>query len=98
MASEERKKTALVTIKNDDESLIADQAKERGVAIASKHKEREIAVEQERVEKARQLEVIGREREVSLGSIARDKEVEVQKKSQSLEALPILVAPRMARK
>src|SRR4051812_24094046 len=80
VSSDERKKTALVTIKNDEESLIADQAKERGVAIASKHKEREIAVEVERVEKARQLEVIGREREVSLGSIARDKEVEVQKK------------------
>jgi uncharacterized membrane protein YqiK len=80
VASDERKKTALITIKNDEESLIADQTKERGVAIASKHKEREIAVEIERVEKARQLEVIGREREVSLGSIARDKEVEVQKK------------------
>ncbi len=80
VASDERKKTALITIKNDEESLIADQTKERGVAIASKHKEREIAVEVERVEKARQLEVIGREREVSLGSIARDKEVEVQKK------------------
>jgi uncharacterized membrane protein YqiK len=80
VASDERKKTALITIKNDEESLVADQAKERGVAIAAKHKEREIAVEQERVEKARQLEVIGREREVSLGSIARDKEVEVQKK------------------
>jgi uncharacterized membrane protein YqiK len=80
VASDERKKTALITIKNDEESLIADQAKERGVAIAAKHKEREIAVEQERVEKARQIEVIGREREVSLGSIARDKEVEVQKK------------------
>jgi uncharacterized membrane protein YqiK len=80
VASDERKKTALITIKNDEESQVADQAKERGVAIAAKHKEREIAVEQERVEKARQLEVIGREREVSLGSIARDKEVEVQKK------------------
>jgi uncharacterized membrane protein YqiK len=80
VASDERKKTALITIKNDEESLIADQTKERGVAIAAKHKEREIAVEVERVEKARQLEVIGREREVSLGSIARDKEVEVQKK------------------
>ena len=80
VASDERKKTALITIKNDEESLIADQAKERGVAIAAKHKEREIAVEQERVEKARQLEVIGREREVSLGGIARDKDLEVQKK------------------
>ena len=80
VASDERKKTSLITIKNDEESQVAEQAKERGVAIASKHKEREIAVEVERVEKARQLEVIGREREVSLGSIARDKEVEVQKK------------------
>ncbi len=80
VASDERKKTALITLKNDEESLIADQARERGVAIAAKHKEREIAVEQERVEKARQLEVIGREREVALGTIARDKELEVQKK------------------
>jgi uncharacterized membrane protein YqiK len=80
VASDERKKTALIVIKNDEESLVADQAKERGIAIASKHKEREIAVEQERVEKARQLEVIGRERDVALGGIARDKEVEVQKK------------------
>jgi uncharacterized membrane protein YqiK len=80
VASEERKKTALIVIKNDEESLVADQTKERGIAIAQKAKEREIAVEQERVEKARQLEVISRERDVALGSIARDKEVEVQKK------------------
>jgi uncharacterized membrane protein YqiK len=80
VASDERKKTALIVIKNDEESLVADQAKERGIAIAQKHKEREIAVEQERVEKARQLEVIARERDVVLGGIARDKEVEVQKK------------------
>ncbi|HYQ16492.1 MAG TPA: hypothetical protein VEQ58_12065 [Polyangiaceae bacterium] len=80
VASEERKKTSLITLKNDEETLVADQARERGVAIAAKHKEREIAVEHERVEKARQLEVIGREREVALGSIARDKDVEVQKK------------------
>jgi len=80
VASDERKKTALVTIKNDEESLVADQAKERGIAIAQKHREREVAVEQERVEKARQLEVIGRERDVALGSIERDKHVEVQKK------------------
>jgi uncharacterized membrane protein YqiK len=80
VASDERKKTALIVIKNDEESLVADQTKERGIAIAQKAKEREIAVEQERVEKARQLEVISRERDVALGSIARDKEVEVQKK------------------
>lgn len=80
VASDEKKKTALIVLKNDEESLVADQARERGVAIAAKHKEREIAVEHERVEKARQLEVIGREREVALGSIARDKELEVQKK------------------
>ncbi len=80
VASDERKKTALIVIKNDEESLVADQAKERGIAIAQKHKEREIAVEQERVEKARQLEIIAREREVALGTIARDKEVELQKK------------------
>jgi uncharacterized membrane protein YqiK len=80
VASDERKKTALIVIKNDEESLVADQTKERGIAIAQKHKEREIAVEQERVEKARQLEVIARERDVVLGGIARDKEVEVQKK------------------
>lgn len=80
VASDEKKKTALIVLKNDEESLIADQARERGVAIAAKAKEREIAVETERVEKARQLEVIGREREVALGTIARDKELEVQKK------------------
>jgi uncharacterized membrane protein YqiK len=80
VASDERKKTQLIVLKNEEEAAVADQAKERGVAIASKHKEREIAVENERVEKARQLEVIGREREVALGTIARDKEVEVQKK------------------
>ncbi|MGC4094129.1 MAG: hypothetical protein QM756_40710 [Polyangiaceae bacterium] len=66
--------------KNEEEALVAEQARDRGVAIATKHREREIAVEAERVEKARQLEVIGREREVSLGGIARDKELEVQKK------------------
>jgi len=66
--------------KNDEESQVAEQARERGVAIAQKHREREIAVETERVEKARQLEVIGREREVALVGISRDKEVEVQKK------------------
>jgi uncharacterized membrane protein YqiK len=80
VASDEKKKTALIVTKNDEESQVADQAKERGVAIAAKHKEREIAVEQERVEKARQLEIIARERDVALGGIARDKEVEVQKK------------------
>jgi uncharacterized membrane protein YqiK len=80
VASDERKKTQLIVLKNEEEAAVADQAKERGVAIASKHKEREVAVENERVEKARQLEVIGREREVALGTIARDKEVEVQKK------------------
>lgn len=80
VASDERKKTQLIVLKNEEEAAIADQARERGVAIASKHKEREIAVENERVEKARQIEVIGREREVALGTIARDKEVEVQKK------------------
>jgi uncharacterized membrane protein YqiK len=80
VASDEKKKTALIVTKNDEESQVADQAKERGVAIAAKHKEREIAVEQERVEKARQLEIIARERDVTLGGIARDKEVEVQKK------------------
>lgn len=80
VASDERKKTALIVTQNDAEAQIAEQARERGVAIAVKHREREIAVETERVEKARQLEVIGREREVTLGSIARDKEVEVQKK------------------
>jgi uncharacterized membrane protein YqiK len=80
VSSDEVKKTALISIKNAEESQIAEQAKERGVAIAQKHREREIAVEQERVEKARQLEVITREREVALVSISRDKEVEVQKK------------------
>ncbi|MDF3065454.1 MAG: Inner rane protein YqiK [Polyangiaceae bacterium] len=80
VASDERKKTQLIVLKNEEEAAVADQARERGVAIASKHKEREVAVENERVEKARQLEVIGREREVALGTIARDKEVEVQKK------------------
>ena len=80
VASDERKKTALIVTKNDEESQVAEQARERGVAIAQKHREREIAVETERVEKARQLEVIGREREAALLGIARDKEVEVQKK------------------
>src|SRR3954464_3024925 len=42
VASDEKKKTALVVLKNDEESMVADQARERGVAIASKHKEREI--------------------------------------------------------
>ncbi len=67
VASDEKKKTTLITTKNDEESLVADQARERGVAIAEKNREREVAIETERVEKARQLEVIGREREVSLG-------------------------------
>jgi uncharacterized membrane protein YqiK len=80
VASDERKKTALITTKNDEESLVADQARQRGVAIAEKNREREVAIETERVEKARQLEVIGREREVALVGIARDREVEVQKK------------------
>ncbi|MFZ5890578.1 MAG: SPFH domain-containing protein [Myxococcota bacterium] len=80
VASDERKKTALIVAKNEEEAAVAEQAKERGIAIAQKHKEREVAVEQERIEKARQLEVIAREREVTLGGIARDKEVEVQKK------------------
>jgi hypothetical protein len=66
--------------KNEEEALIANEAKLRGVAVAQKNREREIAVETERVEKARQLEVIGREREVSLVGISRDKEVEQQKK------------------
>ena len=66
--------------KNEEEALIAEQAKQRGVAVAQKNREREIAVETERVEKARQLEAIGREREVALVGIARDKEVEQQKK------------------
>lgn len=80
VASDENKKTNLINIKNDEESLVAEQAKARSVAIAEKNREREIAVETERVERARQLEVIGREREVSLVGIARDKDVEVQKK------------------
>lgn len=80
VTSEEEKKTALIATKNDEESLVALQAKERGVAIAEKNKQREVAIETERVEKARQLEVIGREREVTLIGIARDREVELQKK------------------
>ena len=80
VASDEAKKTSLVHHKNEEESMIAEQAKQRGVAVAQKNREREIAVETERVEKARQLEVIGREREVALVGIARDKEVELQKK------------------
>ncbi|HEY8075112.1 MAG TPA: hypothetical protein VIF62_13405 [Labilithrix sp.] len=80
VASDEHKKTSILHHKNEEESLIAEQAKMRGIAIAEKNKEREIAVEKERVEKARQLEVIGREREVTLVGISRDKEVEIQKK------------------
>ncbi len=80
VSSDEQKKTALVNHKNDEESLVAAEAKARGVAIAQKNREREVAVESERVEKARMLEAIGREREVALVSISRDKEVEVQKK------------------
>ncbi|HVJ90238.1 MAG TPA: hypothetical protein VM580_10580, partial [Labilithrix sp.] len=70
----------IVHHKNEEESLIAEQAKHRGVAVAQKNREREIAVETERVEKARQLEIINREREVALVGIARDKEIEQQKK------------------
>lgn len=80
IASDETKKTTIVRHQNEAEELIAEQAKQRGHAIAQKNREREIAVETERVEKARQLEVIGREREVSLVGISRDKEVEIQKK------------------
>jgi uncharacterized membrane protein YqiK len=80
VASDEAKKTQVIHHKNEEEALIADQAKLRGVAVAQKNREREIAVETERVEKARQLEVISREREVSLVGIARDKEVELQRK------------------
>ncbi len=80
VASDEQKKTYIVHHKNEEESLVAEQAKHRGVAVAVKNREREIAVETERVEKARQLEVIGREREVALVGISRDKEVEQQKK------------------
>lgn len=80
VASEERKKTNLINIKNDEESAVAEQAKARSIAIAEKNREREVAVETERVERARQLEVIGREREVALVGISRDKDVELQKK------------------
>ncbi|CAN5925278.1 hypothetical protein BH11MYX4_BH11MYX4_29280 [soil metagenome] len=80
IASDEQKKTLLVHHKNEEEALVANEAKLRGVAVAQKNREREIAVETERVEKARQLEVIGRAREVSLVGISRDKEVEQQKK------------------
>ncbi|MBX3225939.1 MAG: hypothetical protein KIT84_29815 [Labilithrix sp.] len=80
VASDEAKKTHLVHHKNEEEALVAEQAKHRGVAVAQKNREREVAVEAERVEKARQLEVISREREVSLVGISRDKEVELQKK------------------
>lgn len=80
VANEEQKKTTLISIKNEEESLVAQQAKARSVAIAEKSREREIAVETERVEKARQLEVISREREVALVGISRDRDVETQKK------------------
>lgn len=80
VGSEERKKTLLLVTKNEEEALVAMQAKERGVAIAEKNREREVAVEAERVQKARQLEVVQREREVALVSISRDREVEQQKK------------------
>jgi uncharacterized membrane protein YqiK len=80
VASDEAKKTHIVHHKNEEEALVAEQAKHRAVAVAQKNREREIAVETERVEKARQLEVISREREVALVGIARDKEVEEQKK------------------
>jgi uncharacterized membrane protein YqiK len=80
VASDEAKKTHLVHHKNEEEAMVAEQAKHRGVAVAAKNREREIAVETERVEKARQLEVVSREREVALVGIARDKEVETQKK------------------
>jgi uncharacterized membrane protein YqiK len=80
VANEERKRTLLLHHKNEEEALVAAEAKLRGVTIAQKNREREVAVEAERVERARQLEAIGREREVSLVAIARDKDVEVQKK------------------
>jgi uncharacterized membrane protein YqiK len=80
VANEENKRTLLLHHKNEEESLVAAEAKARGVAIAQKNREREVAIEAERVERARQLEAIGREREVALVAIARDKDVEVQKK------------------
>ena len=80
VASEEAKKTAVIQHKNEEESLVANQAKLRGVAVAEKNKEREIAIEVERVEKARQLEVLAREREVELTRIEKEKLVEVQRK------------------
>lgn len=80
VASEEEKKTQIVRHKNEEEALVANEAKQRGVTIAALARTRETAIETERVEKARMLEVIGREREVALVGIDRDKQVEVQKK------------------
>jgi len=80
VASEEAKKTAVIQHKNEEEVLVTNQAKLRGVAVAEKNREREIAIETERVEKARQLEVLAREREVELTRIEKEKQVEVQRK------------------
>lgn len=80
VADEEAKKTTLLRTKYQEEMLVAEEAKQRGHAVAQKNREREIAVEAERVEKARQLEMIVRQREVELGTIAKEKEVEVQKR------------------
>ena len=80
VSDEEVKKTTLLRTKYQEEMLVAEEAKERGHAVAQKNREREIGVETERVEKARQLEMIVRTREVELGTIAKEKEVEIQKR------------------
>ena len=80
VANEEHKKTLLLHHKNEEETLVAAQTKQRGVEVAQKNREREVAVETERVHKAQQLEALGREREVEVMRIAKDKEIEVKRK------------------
>lgn len=80
LALEEQKRTQLLRQKVEEETLVANEVKTRGVAIAQKNREREILVESERVEKARALEAVSREREVQVAVLARDRDLEQQKK------------------
>ena len=80
LALEEQKRTQLLRQKVEEETLVANEVKARGVAIAQKNREREILVEAERVEKARSLEAVAREREVQVAVLARDRDLEQQKK------------------
>ncbi|MGF1509691.1 MAG: hypothetical protein ACFB9M_09360 [Myxococcota bacterium] len=79
--AEQYQRAQRARIKAEEDIEVADQDKQRQVAIALKARERAIAVENERVEKDRQLEEISRLREVEVQTINKEKEVEVEKKN-----------------